>query len=155
MIGTTLADMGFTGAAISRRIRIRSLSMSVKFAATMNAVNKGLDEMDAAIGADLIEDWETALADVDVPGAKGIGRDLGALRKQLEKGQPDSARVLALVHRLGEATSKIAEKSDKQSDKLKALGEALSEAGDEDQDDPEDSEAAATPKRRAGRPAKK
>lgn len=127
--------------------------MAVKFAATMNAVNKGLDDLDPAKGGDLIEDWETALADVDVPGAKGIARDLGALRKQLEKGEPDAKRVLALVHRLGQATSKIAGKSDKQADKLKALGDALVEAGDEDQDDTEDSQAAATPKRRAGRPA--
>ena len=127
--------------------------MAVKFAATMNAVNKGLDDLAPAKGADLIEDWETALADVDVPGAKGIARDLGALRKQLEKGEPDSKRVLSLIHRLGQATSKIVEKSDKQSDKLMALGEALIEAGDEDQDDAEDTQASATPKRRAGRPA--
>jgi uncharacterized protein YmfQ (DUF2313 family) len=127
--------------------------MAVKFAATMNAVNKGLDDLAPAKGADLIEDWETALADVDVPGAKGIARDLGALRKQLEKGEADSKRVLSLIHRLGQATSRIAEKSDKQSEKLKALGDALSEAGDEDQDDAEDTQAAAAPKRRAGRPA--
>jgi uncharacterized protein YmfQ (DUF2313 family) len=129
--------------------------MAVKFAATMNAVNKGLDELKPTKGADIIEDWETALADVDVAGAKGIARDLGALRKQLEKGEPDSERVLSLINRLGAATSKIAEKSDMYADKLKALGDALSEAGDEDSDDVEDEAAAATPKRRAGRPAKK
>lgn len=129
--------------------------MAVKFAATMNAVNKGLDELKPAKGADLIEDWETALADIDVSGAKGIARDLAALRKQLEKSEPDGERVLKLVHRLGQATSKIADKSDKQSDKLKALGDALSEAGDEDADDAEDAEAAAAPKRRANRTAKK
>lgn len=128
--------------------------MAVKFAATMNAVNKGLDELKPAKATDLIEDWETALADVDVPGTKGIARDLATLRKQLEKGEPDGERVLSLIHRLGQATSKISEKADKQSDKLKALGEALSEAGDEDSDDSEDAEAAAAPKRRAGRPAK-
>jgi hypothetical protein len=129
--------------------------MAVKFAATMNAVNKGLDDLAPAKGADLVEDWETALADIDVPGAKGIARDLGALRKQLEKSQPDPKRVLALIHRLGEATLKISQKSDKESDKLKALGEALTEAGDEDQDDAEDAQAAAAPKRRAGRPPNK
>ena len=129
--------------------------MAVKFSATMNAVNKGLDELKPAKGADLIEDWEAALAEVDVAGAKGISRDLGALRKQLEKSEPDSERVLRLLHRLGLATSKIAEKSDKQSDKLKALGDALSEAGDEDNDDAEDEQASAAPKRRAGRPSKK
>lgn len=129
--------------------------MAVKFAATMNAVNKGLDELKPAKGADVIEDWEAALADIDISGTKGIARDLAALRKQLEKAEPDSERVLKLVHRLGQATSKIADKADKHSDKLKELGEALSEAGDEDADDVEDTTASAAPKRRAGRPAKK
>ena len=128
--------------------------MAIKFAATMNAVNKGLDSCDPGKGANLIEDWETALADVDVPGAKGIARDLGALRKQLEKPEPNADRVLALLHRLGQATSTISGRADKQSDKLAALGEALTESGDEDQDDAEDTQAAATPKRRGGRPAK-
>jgi uncharacterized protein YmfQ (DUF2313 family) len=129
--------------------------MAVKFAATLNAVNRGLDEVKPQKGADMIEDWETALADVDVPGAKGIARDLATLRKQLEKSEPDSERVISLLHRLGQATAKISEKSDKQSDKLKELGEALMEAGDEDQDEPEDTTAAASPKRRGGRPPKK
>jgi hypothetical protein len=128
--------------------------MAVKFAATMNAINKGLDELKPAKGADIVEDWEAALADIDVPGAKSIVRDLAALRKQLEKTEPDSDRVLSLVHRLGEATTRISERSDKQGEKLKALGEALSEAGDEDRDEDEDAAAAAAPKRRAGRPRK-
>ena len=128
--------------------------MAIKFAATMNAVNRGLEGLKPTKGADLIEDWEAALSDIDVPGAKGIARDLAALRKQLEKDAPDSERVLALVHRLGAATSKIADKADKQGEKLKALGEALSEAGDEDEDETEDTAAAAEPKRRGGRPAK-
>jgi len=129
--------------------------MAVKFAATMNAVNKGLDEMKPAKGADLIEDWETALSEIDIPGTKGIARDLAALRKQLEKSEPDGERVLALVGRLGQATTKIAERADKNGDKLKALGEALTEAGEDDGDEAEDEVAAAEPKRRGGRPAKK
>ena len=129
--------------------------MAVKFAATMNAVNKGLDEMKPAKGADLIEDWETALSDIDVPGTKGIARDLAALRKQLEKSEPDGERVLALVGRLGQATTKIAERADTNGEKLKALCEALTEAGEDDGDETEDAAAAAQPKRRGGRPAKK
>jgi hypothetical protein len=121
--------------------------MAVKFAGTMNAINRGLDETKAAKGADMIEDWEAALADVDTPGAKGILRDLGSLRKQLEKEEPDSDRVHALLHRLGTATTKIAEKADKSQDKLKALGEALTEAGEDQPDEEEDAEAAAAPKR--------
>ncbi len=121
--------------------------MAVKFAGTMNAINRGLDETKASKGADMVEDWEAALADVDVPGAKGILRDLGSLRKQLEKDEPDADRIHALLHRLGTATTKIAERSDKSSDKLRDLGTALTEAGEEDEDEAEDVEAAAAPKR--------
>ncbi len=121
--------------------------MAVKFAGTMNAINRGLDGTKASKGADMVEDWEAALADTDVTGAKGILRDLGSLRKQLEKDEPDADRVHALLHRLGAATTKIADKADKQQDKLKALGEALTEAGEDQPDEEEDQEAAAAPKR--------
>ncbi|MFO6448518.1 hypothetical protein ACLBKU_15395 [Erythrobacter sp. NE805] len=129
--------------------------MAIKFAATMNAINKGLDDVKPQRGATMIEDWETALAETDVPGSKGIARDLASLRKQLEKDQPDGERIAALLHRLGEATVRISERAEKNQDKLKQLGEALTEAGDEDVDEPEDTEAAAAPRRRGSRPAKK
>lgn len=121
--------------------------MAVKFAGTMNAINRGLDETKPGKGADMVEDWEAALADLDVPGSKGILRDLGSLRKQLEKDAPDADRIHALLHRLGTATTKIAEKADKSQDKLKALGEALTEAGEDRPDEEEDVAAAAAPKR--------
>ncbi|WP_249340762.1 hypothetical protein [Sphingomonas sp. 2SG] len=121
--------------------------MAIKFAGTMNAINRGLDETKPNKGADMVEDWEAALADLEVSGAKGILRDLGSLRKQLEKDQPDADRVHALLHRLGVATTKIADKADKSQDKLKALGEALTEAGEDQPDEEEDTAAAAAPKR--------
>ncbi|MEG3082145.1 hypothetical protein U1707_00685 [Sphingomonas sp. PB2P12] len=121
--------------------------MAVKFAGTMNAINRGLDATKPAKGADMVEDWESALAEIDTPGAKGILRDLAALRKQLEKGEPDADRVHALLHRLGTATTKIADKAEKSQDKLKTLGEALTEAGEDSPDEAEDVEAAASPKR--------
>ena len=121
--------------------------MAVKFAGTMNAINRGLDEAKASKGADMVEDWEAALADSEVSGAKGILRDLASLRKQLEKDEPDADRVHSLLHRLGEATTKIADKADKNGDKLKALGDALTEAGEDQPDEEEDAEAAAAPKR--------
>jgi len=121
--------------------------MAVKFASTMNAINRGLDSTKPDKGANLVEDWETALADADFSGAKGILRDLTSLRKQLEKDEPDADRVHALLHRLGEATAKAADKADKNGEKVKALGEALIEAGEEDADEEEDKEAAAAPKR--------
>jgi uncharacterized protein YmfQ (DUF2313 family) len=121
--------------------------MAIKFSATTNAVNRGLETTKPDKGAHLIEDWEAALADTEVSGAKGILRDLQALRKQLEGDKPNADRIHALLHRLGAATVKIADKADKNGDKIKALGEALSEAGEEEHDEPHDEEAAAAPKR--------
>lgn len=123
--------------------------MAVKFAATMNAINRGLESTKAEKGVDLIEDWETALADLDVPGARGIARDLTSLRKQLERENPNQDRVQSLLHRLGEATTKIADRADKNGDKLKALGEALLESGTEERDEDEDLEASTNPKRKS------
>lgn len=121
--------------------------MAVKFTATMNAINRGLEKTKPAKGADMVEDWEAALAETDVSGAKGILRDLTSLRKQLEKDEPDADRIHVLLHRLGEATVKIADRADTQQDKIKALGEALVEAGEDEADEEEDTEAAAAPKR--------
>ena len=122
--------------------------MAVRFAATINAFNRGVEEMKPAAAVSLIEDWETALADVDIPGAKGIARDLAALRKQLEAPSPDGARVAAIVARLGEAVTRIAPRADKASDKLTGLGEALSEAGSAQDDEEIDEAAAAAPRRK-------
>ena len=121
--------------------------MAIKFAATTNAINRGLDSAKPEQGAHLIEDWETALADVDAPGVKGIQRDLAALRKQVEADKPNADRIHALLHRLGEATVKIAAKTETNGDKLKALGEALLDSGEASHDEEEDKEAAANPKR--------
>ncbi len=121
--------------------------MAVKFAGTLNAINRGLDGTKAAKGAEMIEDWEAALADVDVTGAKGILRDLASLRKQLEQSEPNADRIHSLLHRLGGATTRIAEKAEKSQDKLKALGEALTESGEDAPDEEEDAAAAAVPKR--------
>ncbi|WP_375421983.1 hypothetical protein [uncultured Sphingomonas sp.] len=121
--------------------------MAIKFAGTLNAINRGLDSTKPAKGVDMIEDWEAALSDLDMPGSKGILRDLGSLRKQLERDEPDADRVHALLHRLGVATTKIADRADKSQDKLKTLGEALTEAGEDTPDEEEDTEAAANPKR--------
>ena len=122
--------------------------MAVKFAATMNAVNKGLENTKGDRGAHMVEDWEAAVADLDLPGAKGIARDLAALRKQLESDKPNGDRIHALLHRLGEATVKIADKADKNGDKVRELGTALSEAGEAEGDEEEDKAAAANPQRK-------
>ena len=121
--------------------------MAIKFAATTNAINRGLDSAKPEAGGHLIEDWETALADRERPGAKGIQRDLAALKKQVESPKPNADRIHALLHRLGEATVKISERAEKNGDKVKALGEALIEAGEPSHDEEEDKAAAAAPKR--------
>jgi hypothetical protein len=128
--------------------------MAAKFTGTLNAINRGLENTKPNKGADLIEDWETALSETDAPGAKGILRDLASLRKQLERGEPDSERVHALLHRLGQATTKIAGRAEKSQDKIKQLGEALTEAGEEEGDEEEDKEAAVNPKRKSSKAQK-
>lgn len=122
--------------------------MAARFGATINAVNRGLENMKPNKGVDLIEDWETALSESEAPGTKGLLRDLGALKKQLERPEPDGERISALLHRLGEATVKLSAKAEKQGDKIRELGEALQESGDPQQDEEEDQEAKAAPKRR-------
>lgn len=122
--------------------------MAIRFAATLNAFNRGIENMKSRQAVALIEDWETALSDIDIPGTKGIARDLGALRKQLEMDEPDEQRIEALIHRLGEAVTKIAGRADKNGDKLTQLGEAMTESGTAQADEEEDTEAAANPKRR-------
>jgi uncharacterized protein YmfQ (DUF2313 family) len=122
--------------------------MAVRFAATLNAFNRGIEDAKPAAAVSMIEDWETALADIDTPGAKGIARDLAALRKQLESSTPDSERVLAIVARLGDAVTRIADRAETNGDKLKSLGEALGDVGEAQGDEEEDTAAAAAPRRK-------
>ncbi|GGE12316.1 hypothetical protein GCM10011529_18340 [Polymorphobacter glacialis] len=122
--------------------------MAVRFAATFNAFNRGIEDTKPASAVSMIEDWETALADIDVPGTKGIARDLTALRKQLESKEPDGARVSAIVARLGDAVTKIAGRAETNGEKLTQLGSALSDAGEAQGDEEVDTEAAANPRGR-------
>lgn len=122
--------------------------MAMRFTATINAFNRGIEDLKPQQAVSIIEDWEAALTDLDLPGTKGIVRDLASLRKQLEKDAPDSERVEALLHRLGMATSKVAPKAERHEEKVAALGTALTEWGAEQGDEEEDKEAAAAPRRR-------
>lgn len=125
--------------------------MAVRFAATLNAFNRGIEALKPRQAISMIEDWETALAEVDVPGTKGIVRDLGALKRQLDADEPDEQRIDAILARLGEAVTKIAPRADRNADKLEQLGRALSESGEAQDDEEEDQDAAAAPKRRSRR----
>ncbi len=128
--------------------------MAARFTATINAFNRGIENTKAGPAGNLIEDWETAVADLDAPGAKGIARDLAALRKALDRPEPDAQRIDTLLHRLGEATLKIADRAPKKSEQLKELGEALRDSGVAQDDEDRDVEAAAQPKRRSRQGAK-
>ena len=103
--------------------------MAARFADTKKALDGGLETAKPDKAVHLIEDWESSLSDTEVSGAKGIMKDLESLKKQLDKANPDAERIKALVARLGEKTTKIADKADKNQDKLKELGEMLSKAG--------------------------
>ncbi len=103
-----------------------------KFTATTNAFTKGIENTKPKAAINLIEDWENALADLEVRGAKGIARDLQALHRQLDAGEPDAERIKTLLGRLGKATTKIAGAADKGGEQLTKLGEALTAAGSED-----------------------
>lgn len=127
--------------------------MAIRFTATLNAFNRGIDDTRPRQGVSMIEDWEAALSDVDIPGTKGIARDLASLRRQLEASEPDGERIEALMHRLGTAVTKIADKAERNGDKLKQLGEALSQSGAEQADEEEDKEAAANPRRKTRKAA--
>ncbi len=127
--------------------------MAVRFTATLNAFARGIEDLKPKQAIAMIEDWETALSELDLPGAKGIARDLASLRRQLEQDQPDPERVEAILHRLGQSTTKIADKAakngaEKNSDKVRQLGEALTGSGLEQDDEEEDKEAMAAPKGR-------
>lgn len=100
-----------------------------KFAETLGAFDKGIDKTPAVKAVSLIGMWEKELSSIDTPGAKGIVRDLEALRKHLDKPEPDVGQIGTILGRLGEATVRIAEKADTSGDKLTALGKALSKAG--------------------------
>ncbi len=99
------------------------------FAATNTAIEKGFEHVTPAAATKLIDGWEAALADTDLPGAKGIAGDLERLKKELHADQPSAEKIKTLLGKLGEATTKIAARADdKSKDKVAELGKALSAA---------------------------
>ena len=103
--------------------------MPIRFAATNSAFEKGIESTKPNAAVKMIEGWEEALADVDTPGAKGIVRDLEALKKALSAAEPDGERVRSLLGKLGGEVTKIAARTDGNvQPKLEELGKALSAA---------------------------
>ena len=102
-----------------------------RYAATQNAIEKGLDQIAPDAGGKLVDDWIEQLNGADVAGAAGIVKDLERLKTELGRGEKARGEnVLKIVHKLGAATSKAADKAKGANvDKLKQLGEALTNAG--------------------------
>ena len=105
--------------------------MPKRFAATENAIEKGLEETSPKAGAKLARDWLTELENVDLPGAKGVHGDLERLAKELEADEPDGDKIVRLLGKLGPATQKLADRceDDKVAEKVRNLGDALATSG--------------------------
>lgn len=94
--------------------------------------------MSADAAVKKIEGWEEALQEVDIPGARAILRDLGALKRQLDQDEPDGDRIRTILSRLADATIKISDKvEDRNAERIRDLGEAL-ETASEEEDEEED-----------------
>ncbi len=104
--------------------------MPQRFAATENAIEKGLDKATPQAGAKLVEEWVKALESVEVTGVKGLHTDLVALEKELTKAEPNGEHIQKLLGKIGPSTVKLADKVDdaKVAEKVRSLGEALSKS---------------------------
>lgn len=101
-----------------------------RFAATMNAVEKGFENVSPSQGAKAVDDWIEQLNGADFRGAKGLARDLDRLKKELERDEPRDEAVRKILAKLGPATEKSAEGAEGASQqKLRDLGKALTEQG--------------------------
>lgn len=103
--------------------------MPARFAATATAFEKGIETTSPTSAVKLIEGWEEALSKVDLPGTKGIERDLGALKKALDSDAPDGERIRTLLGKLSEEVTRIAARTEGAvQPKLEELGAALKAA---------------------------
>ncbi len=103
--------------------------MPARFAATATAFENGIEKTQPAAAIKIIEGWEDALKDIDIPGSKGIVRDLEALKKALDSDAPDGDRVKTLLGKLADEVTKIAPRTEGAvTPKLEDLGAALKAA---------------------------
>ena len=107
--------------------------MPARFTATNNAIEKGLENATPKSAIGLIDGWATELEKNEFSGSKGIHGDLERLKKELEKDQPNGESIGKIVHKLGAATTKSADKAEdeKVAEQLRKLGEALTKSGQE------------------------
>ena len=111
--------------------------MPQRFAATNNAIEKGLENATPKSAIGLIESWEQELDSADFSGAKGIRADLERLKKELQKDEPKGETVTKIIGKLGAATTKSADKveDEKVAEQVRNLGQALTSSGTHDGDD--------------------
>ncbi len=109
--------------------------MPKRFAATNNAIEKGLENVTPKSAVGLVDGWLAELENAEFTGAKGIHGDLERLKKELEKDEPKPEAIQKLVGKLGAATTKSADKAedDKVAEQLRTLGEGLSKSGSGDE----------------------
>lgn len=103
--------------------------MATQIQSTIDALQGNLTQLgDKGTGA--IQKWEDRLADADWRGAKTIHEDLGKLRRHLEGGDLDAAKIGELLVKLGEATERAAEHAEGAAGAgLKTLAATLQKAG--------------------------
>ena len=108
--------------------------MPQRFAATNNAIEKGLENATPKSAIGLIDAWIGEIEKNEFAGSKGIHTDLERLKKELEKDEPNGAAVQKIIGKLGPATVKSADKADdKVAEQLRTLGENLSKSGTDDE----------------------
>ena len=100
-----------------------------QFATTIKKIGEGAKAFTVNAAVKNIEGWETTLSEMETPGAKGMARDLGRLKKLLQVEEIDGDAVKELCGKLGKATVTMAGKAEsKNAEKVKQLGEALTSA---------------------------
>ena len=99
--------------------------MPARFTTLGHQLDKGLDQIKAAEGVKQIEYWETELKDVELSGVKGLLHDMEALKKLLQASEPDSAKIKALLHKIGGETTRVGGRAEdvKAAEKIKEVGE--------------------------------
>ena len=104
--------------------------MPTRIQPTVNALQGDLTALDPKKGADLIDKWTADLESADWRGAKTIHANLVALKKQLEGGAPDGAKIKALLTDRSDETARSANHVEGNTrDQLQQLGKSLLDAG--------------------------
>jgi hypothetical protein len=133
------------------RYKTEDQVMAAYFTGTINALKRGITRMSIDTAVRNIENWEEALQEIEVSGCKAILRDLGALKKELQREEPDGERVRHLMARLGSQTVSISEKSENRyQEKIADLGHSLSDAADSDDEDDESSSSSRSKSQASG-----